>query len=520
MKRGLILFLGAALVMMMASDVLVQGQKAPEPAPAPAQPLVERRVKDLGPLPIPAAPPLSTGGISISPNGERMGYTLIDRTRVIKQGKGLTPRYESCCVCDGRPGPFYYYAGGGPSFSPDSDAFYYLVRRRRGDVIKDSLVRNGIIGPEYHYILGALFSPDSKHFAYRVDYPSSTEAELNRSNMVLLDGMQVFAGSETEELVFSPDSQHLAFIATPVFRGKVCVILDGEIGPSYDGVLSEAPVFSPDSKQIAYWALHKGKRFVAVAELREGKWVVVHDWKDAPTHDGRMQLPVFSPDSQHMAYVGVDGGKASVWLDGKQQEASYQGIAPPLFSPDSKRLAYVAIQGEEKFVVCDGKEGTHYDLVQYPFCVFSPDSKHLAYIGWRGAKGDPAKWRGARWFLVCDGMEGPPVAYTMREGPDEKAPVFSPDSKHLAYFCERGREQFIMCDGIAGPAHAIVRIPEKYCLVDGKAITPGMDPAPPDKNGTLRYVVGDGKEAWLVEVDWPAGLDWRNGMMEIDKEKK
>ena len=78
-------------------------------------------------------------------------------------------------------------------------------------------------------------------------------------------------------------------------------------------------------------------------------------------------------------------------------------------------------------------------------------------------------------------------------------PVFSPDSKHLAWFATQGKKQFIVIDGLEGPKHFWVQIPEKPCKVKGK----------------FRYVVGDGKSAWLVEVDWPKNLDWTNGLKPI-----
>ena len=37
---------------------------------------------------------------------------------------------------------------------------------------------------------------------------------------------------------------------------------------------------------------------------------------------------------------------------------------------------------------------------------------------------------------------------------------------------------------------------------------------------TFRYVVGDGKWAWLVEVDWPKDLDWTHGVKPIDHQQE
>ena len=523
MKRRLILFLLGGLVVMTVSVVVVQAQRAPEPAQTTAQALVERRVKNLGPLPLPPAAEIYF--IIISPNGERLAYTLRDRSRRGKPGpRGYQPSLsQSCVVCDGKPGPFYDSVES-PGFSPDSKRLAYRAFEADPggpESSKSCVVCDGKeLDRKYAYGPGPVFSPDSKHLAYQGSLEAKDEAG-NRPSVLLIDGREVFTGRGTKTPLFSPDSQHWATMTTTQPTVRALIVCDGEIGPSYNGVWGERPVFSPDSKQLAYGAVHKGRHFVVVAALHQDKWVVVRDWKDGPTHDGALECPVFSPDGQHLAYVGMDGGKASVWLDGKKLEASYDLISGPFFSSDSKRLAYKAVRGTEVLVVCDGKEGPRYDRIDGP-CVFSPDSKHLAYFAWRGTKGpEPAKWRGAKWFVVCDGREGPPVAYKdpgrfLPQGDWPKKPVFSPDSKHLAYRVVRDMEQFIVIDGIAGPAHAIVRTPEKYCLVDGKVIEPGVDPAPPDKNGKLRYVVGDGKEAWLVEVDWPKDLDWTNGMKTVE----
>lgn len=36
----------------------------------------------------------------------------------------------------------------------------------------------------------------------------------------------------------------------------------------------------------------------------------------------------------------------------------------------------------------------------------------------------------------------------------------------------------------------------------------------------LRYVVGDGREAWLVEVAWAKDLDWTRGLKPIERLQK
>jgi len=200
-----------------------------------------------------------------------------------------------------------------------------------------------------------------------------------------------------------------------------------------------------------------------------------------------------------MAFALQRGRKRTVAVDG-ESHAAYDGAYCPRFSPDGKRLAFRAQLGPElggrNFIVCDGRALRSYDWVCWRHHVFSPDSRHLAYIAWRGTKGPaPAEWHGTKWFVVCDGREGPPVDWKNRYAWPQ-VPVFSPDSRHLAYFATRGDKQFIVIDGVEGPRHVFVRIPDKPCEVEGK----------------LRYAVGDGKQAWLLEVDWPKDLDWTNGL--------
>jgi len=155
-----------------------------------------------------------------------------------------------------------------------------------------------------------------------------------------------------------------------------------------------------------------------------------------------------------------------------------------VFSPDGSRFAYSARRGGKSRVVCDGKVVA----VNNPTgpLTFSPDSRHLALAAWHGDK----------WSIVCDGREGPGFDRTKGPYAGPGRPVFSPDSRHLAYRADRGDKRFVVVDGMEGPEHKLVLIPQKPCEAKGK----------------LRYVVGDGKRAWLVEVDWPKNLDWTNGL--------
>jgi hypothetical protein len=69
-------------------------------------------------------------------------------------------------------------------------------------------------------------------------------------------------------LIFSPDSQQLAYIAKDGYRHFV--VLDGKEGHYYDDIKSDSLIFSPDGQRLAYIAQVGNKQFVVVDGI-EGK---------------------------------------------------------------------------------------------------------------------------------------------------------------------------------------------------------------------------------------------------------
>jgi len=144
-----------------------------------------------------------------------------------------------------------------------------------------------------------------------------------------------------------------------------------------------------------------------------------------------------SPDSKQVAYRAKIGEKQIVVVDGKEGE-QYDGIGKDslIFSPDSKRVACAAGIGEKWFIVVDGKEGEQYDGIGKDSLIFSPDSKRVACAAKIG------KWLiSNKWFVVVDGKEGKQYDGI---GTD---PIFSPDSKWVAYVAQIGEKQFVVVDG-------------------------------------------------------------------------
>ena len=77
-------------------------------------------------------------------------------------------------------------------------------------------------------------------------------------------------------------------------------------------------------------------------------------------------------------------------LDGVEQAEYDEKVVNLYFSPNGKRLAWLARQDGKQFMVVDGRKEKEYDRISgYNFFnmgspMFSPDSKHLAYSAKKG----------------------------------------------------------------------------------------------------------------------------------------
>jgi Tol biopolymer transport system component len=198
-----------------------------------------------------------------------------------------------------------------------------------------------------------------------------------------------------------------------------------------------------------------------------------------------------SPDNRHLAYLAVEkkflgGVKWFVVLDGKEQKRyDYIGIKSLVFSPDSRRTAYVALSGKinmpgvregskqffmrksdifssdaEMFVVVDGEDEKHYNEVGSTITgkasdltffiaappVFSPDSKHLAYVAQEKGTGGL--------FVVVDDKKGKHYEWignlVQSSALQVGNPIFSPDSQHVAYVAQKAKKVFVVQDGNEG----------------------------------------------------------------------
>jgi Tol biopolymer transport system component len=288
-------------------------------------------------------------------------------------------------------------------------------------------------------ILAALISFSIFGLAHAADARLVTqESSLGRAEIKILPAT----------VKASPDGKHLAFVAR---RGNTwSVVTDGVVGKEYDAIGESSLAFSPDSKRLAY------------AATQGNDWLVVVDGAEGKGYDGLRGI-VFSPDSRRVAYVANRGRNWLAVVNGVEGRG-FDGCWGVTFSPDSRRAAHVANRGRNWLVVVDGAEGKEYDEIGKHSLTFSPDSARVAY----------AANRGRNWLVVVDGAEGReydalgqgnfvvpdskreayaalrvnPEAVALEDIIEANRPVFSPDSRCIAYWAKRGNEWLVAVNGL------------------------------------------------------------------------
>jgi DNA-binding beta-propeller fold protein YncE len=135
--------------------------------------------------------------------------------------------------------------------SPDANRIMFLAERDGEQFLSVNGVR--LSGDHELKPLTIEFSPDSKHVAYvalRKDrefvvIDGHEDNEYQEINTKAMDG-------RGGKIVFSPDGRRVAYEANK--GGKTCVVVDGVEGPQYDWIEENSLVFSSDSTHVGYAA--------------------------------------------------------------------------------------------------------------------------------------------------------------------------------------------------------------------------------------------------------------------------
>lgn len=305
-------------------------------------------------------------------------------------------------------------------FSPDSQHIVYLAREGLMYLVvldgKESQPYNNVNhgGP----FSGCVLTQHAEHLVYHAEY--------DKKSCIVLDGEDC----KYLLVALSPDGAHIAFSAIDFDAKTARVILDGKEGTQF----KEAGrlVFSPDSQRLAYWAKDDN-----------GAWLVV-DGKQYSLPESHASQPVFSPDSKHVAIAT----NHSVMVDDINHNMKTQPLGNIIFSPDSKRIAFkvmgesgrsaAGMMGEPHYsvqVALDFITGPEYESLGDATCgefddpiYFTPDSKHVVYFGKRDND----------YFAVVDGAE------TLLDLVPYTQPVFDSPAKFHFIAIRNGREVILV----------------------------------------------------------------------------
>jgi hypothetical protein len=216
--------------------------------------------------------------------------------------------------------------------------------------------------------------------------------------------------------VFSEDGAHLTYSAK--HAGKWTVVVDGEErGPQFDEISHR--MFSPDGRRVAY------------AGRRGGKWMVVLDGKEGPLFDILGGL-AFSSDSRRFAYAGADVHR-SLGSQRAQGRAMVDGESSPLFSGNQMGSFKRSMLTGTNVAIVEGLFGQlSSDIHGVTAPVFSPNGTRVAYAVHRD-QNDAA--------VIVDGQPGPQFPSIVA------GPVFSADSRHVAYVVSDGDGKMLVVDG-------------------------------------------------------------------------
>jgi Tol biopolymer transport system component len=385
----------ALMAALLAGTICIQGLVMA----ASSSPLEPPDVGPKKPAPLPAPVlTLKITSLYAAPQGhpEYPAYLVIS-----PDGRHFAAKYGAAIVIDGKEIANYDLMRQ-PVFSPDSKhCAFAAVAGQKCYIIMDG-VEKPLEGPADMLS----FSPDSKRLACVM--------RLNGKYHFVLDGRKGPPYDDVQPLAkqyqaahgppvvlqciyFSPDSQHTAYLAR---RGTdYCVVRDGKEGKTYKQISVRQTIaspFSPDSKHLVYYVENQG--------------IVI----DEVEFDRNISGPVFSPDGAHTAFVDRTVFDKQFVMKDFQVEPTYKEVTTPLFSPDSNRMVYCAKNDKDWLLVVDGVES----LVVGAYQVqphFSPDSRHIAYM----------VFDGTQHFLALDGDKH-------AVGNASFGPVFSPDSKRVA----------------------------------------------------------------------------------------
>lgn len=231
--------------------------------------------------------------------------------------------------------------------TPDLRGFSYATYSKTSS---DQIIINGVKQKRYDEVGRLIWSPDSRRYAY--------VAKSGDKLYLVIDGKeQEVRYSDIEHISFSPDSSRIAYIGR-ISYDEYVVVVDGKELGTYENVeinsmqwmlagLSTCFFFSPDSKHVAYVAT-KGKKekvFVDSKEIGEYDEVEVHSL-------------MFVPESDNVTYCYKKKDEKQYMVFGASEKGPYDKIEYFYMnmSMDGKRYAFPAMRDDKWYIVTQDKK--------------------------------------------------------------------------------------------------------------------------------------------------------------------
>ncbi len=359
-------------------------------------------------------------------------------------------------------------------FSPNSKHFYYTATKHEGDYRQGLAYTRFVIDGKAELKVfesvvsqNMIFSPDGNHFAAIFADPTNAERSA-----LFIDGKPAgYAGGYPQ---WSADSQHL-------YTQRTIPVPGGHPGAAQELMLDGKPIMRADSLRL--YIPPVGNMTVAVVQklaANPGTSLLVVGGRPVPGSEvvgGQISEVAFSPDGKHYAahyinanrrhYIFSDGKKGLEYpgMNGLPSNGKNLGFA--VYTADSSTLVYcsydtsngaryLVVNGQESDnlfslndtvlapsgnrVVTDGSglitvngktlnlPGINPRAVQAFGLSFSPDAAHFAF-GIHQSSGPVLFVDGAAQTAYSPLLGGPLDNISTRPY------VWSPDSKHIAYFC-------------------------------------------------------------------------------------
>ena len=230
------------------------------------------------------------------------------------------------------------------------------------------------------------------------------------------------------------------------------VTIDGIEGKKYDAIFMENLFSGSDSDCVTYLARENKNLLlikdgqenkytdfgididrvyctadytrIAICDVKKNSLVVISNGKEEKRYDQIHSIyePMLSHNLNHIYYYIVGKrGKRYLVVDGEKRRLYYNIIKKILIKAGGEQIIYIARHNGKEFVVINGKEEKPYDEITYDSLTFSPDGNHIVYRAEEGIAGE-----GGKAVIVVNGKE-------KNRYDGVGIPVFSSDSKHIAY---------------------------------------------------------------------------------------